>query len=366
MLRHQVAAPDRLGRRLDVEHLSVRFGSVRAVDGVSLSVPPGRLLTLLGPSGCGKTTIMRSIAGFVRPDAGRVAIDDRDILGDPPERRSTAMLFQSYGLFPHMTVAGNVGFGLKMRRRPRAEIPGRVAAALRLTRIEDLGDRYPGQLSGGQQQRVALARAIVIEPDVLLLDEPFGALDQALRGHMQVELRKLQQSIATTTLVVTHDQQEAFTLSDLIAVMRAGRIEQLGTPEAIYDRPATRFVAEFVGVENLIAARVERVEGDAVVLRAGAIALSCARGAPMRAGDAAALAVRADAVVIEDAAGGHGALPARVSYATHRGGAILYELALADGQVLRAAEARRGEGMREPGTVVGVRLPPSRCTAVGA
>jgi len=183
---------------------------------------------------------------------------------------------------------------------------------------------------------------------------------------MQVELRKLQQSIAITTLVVTHDQQEAFTLSDLIAVMRAGRIEQVGTPEAIYDRPATRFVAEFVGVENLIAARVERVDGDAVELRAGVIALSCARGAPMQAGDAAALAVRADAVVIEDAAGDGGALPARVSYATHRGGAILYELALADGQMLRAAEARRGEGIRAPGTPVGVRLPPSRCTAVGA
>jgi ABC-type Fe3+/spermidine/putrescine transport system ATPase subunit len=364
MSPNERGAPDRTGHRLDVEGLVKQYGSARAVDDVSLTVPAGRLLTLLGPSGCGKTTIMRSIAGFVRPDAGRVCIDGRDILGVPPERRSTAMLFQSYGLFPHMTVAGNVGFGLRMRRRPRAEIPVRVAAALRLTRIEDLADRYPGQLSGGQQQRVALARAIIIEPDVLLLDEPFGALDQALRGHMQVELRKLQQSISITTLVVTHDQHEAFTLSDLIAVMRAGRIEQIGTPEEIYDRPATRFVAEFVGVENLVAARVERVADGAVDVRAGAIAMRCARGAPLQSGDDAIIAVRADAIVIEPMPGSHEALPARVTYATHQGGAILYELVLADGQVLRAAEARRGDGVRPPGTMVGVRLPPSRCTAV--
>jgi putative spermidine/putrescine transport system ATP-binding protein len=352
------------GRRLDVEGLVKRYGSVLAVDDVTLTVPPGRLLTLLGPSGCGKTTIMRSIAGFVRPDAGRVRVDGRDILAVPPERRSTAMLFQSYGLFPHMTVTGNVGFGLRMRRLPRAQIGERVTAALRLTRIEELADRYPGQLSGGQQQRVALARAIVTEPDVLLLDEPFGALDQALRAHMQVELRKLQQSISVTTLVVTHDQHEAFTLSDLLAVMNAGRIEQVGTPEEIYDRPATRFAAEFVGVENLLAGRVERVAGTTLDVRAGGVVVRGVPGPALRAGDAVIIAVRADAVVIEDAPAGEDGLAARVTYATNRGGAILYELALADGQVLRAAEARRGDGVRAPGTLVGARLPPTRCTVI--
>ena len=352
------------GRRLDLDGLVKRYGSVRAIDGVTLTVPAGRLLTLLGPSGCGKTTIMRCIAGFARLDAGQVRIDGRDIVDLPPERRSTAMLFQSYGLFPHMTVAANVGFGLRMRRRARTEIAARVTAALTLTRIADLAERYPGQLSGGQQQRVALARALVLEPDVLLLDEPFGALDQALRGHMQIELRKLQQTIAITTLVVTHDQHEAFTLSDLIAVMNAGRIEQVGRPEAIYDRPSTRFVAEFVGVENLLPGRIERVAGPTVDVRAGALAVRGVPAAGLAAGEPAILAVRAEAIALEDAAGPADARSARVTYATYRGGTVLYELALADGQVLRAAETRRDAGARAPGALVRVHIPAARCTVI--
>jgi ABC-type Fe3+/spermidine/putrescine transport system ATPase subunit len=352
------------GRRLEIEGLVKRYGSVPAVDDVTLTVPPGQLLTLLGPSGCGKTTIMRSIAGLVRPDAGRVCIDGRDISAVPPERRATAMLFQSYGLFPHMTVSANVSFGLRMRRRPRTEIAARVTAALTLTRIEELADRYPGQLSGGQQQRVALARALVLEPDVLLLDEPFGALDQALRGHMQVELRRLQQAIAITTLVVTHDQHEAFTLSDLIAVMHAGRIEQVGTPEVIYDRPATRFVAEFVGVENVVGGQIERVVGPTVDVRAGALVARAVPASGMQVGEVALLAVRADSLVIVDPPSPDDVLAAQVTFATNRGGAVLYELTLADGQVLRAAEARRGAAVRAPGTRVGVRVPPARCTVI--
>jgi ABC-type Fe3+/spermidine/putrescine transport system ATPase subunit len=364
MSPNDLGPPGSGGRRLELEGLVKQYGSVRAVDEVTLTVPPGRLLTLLGPSGCGKTTIMRCIAGFVRPDAGRVRIDGRDISEVPPERRATAMLFQSYGLFPHMTVAANVGFGLRMRRRPRAEIGARVTATLTLTRIEELADRYPGQLSGGQQQRVALARALVLEPDVLLLDEPFGALDQALRGHMQVELRKLQQAIAITTLVVTHDQHEAFTLSDLIAVMHAGRIEQVGTPEAIYDRPGTRFVAEFVGVENLIGGRIERVAGPAVDVRAGTLIVRDVSASGLQVGDPAILAVRADALVIEDPPSADDGQVAQVTYATNRGGTFLYELALPDGQLLRAAEARRGAAVRAPGMRVGVRVPPARCTVI--
>ena len=345
------------GRRLDVEGLVKSFAGVRAIDGISLSVPPGALLTLLGPSGCGKTTMMRSIAGFVEPDAGRVRIDGRDILGFPPERRSTAMLFQSYCLFPHMTVEANVGFGLRMRGVARAEAARRVADALRLTRITELALRFPAQLSGGQQQRVALARAIVTEPDILLLDEPFGALDQALREHMQIELRKLQQSLATTTLVVTHDQREALTLSDYIAVMNAGRIEQFGPPSEIYDRPATRFVAKFMGVENLLPMTIEQHAGGLADMRCGALRVA---GVVAEHG-ATTLAVRADAVLIEDA-GASGTAPAHIAFGSHRGSSALYEIAFDDGLTLQAAEHRRGAALRAAGSAVGIRLTPGSCS----
>jgi ABC-type Fe3+/spermidine/putrescine transport system ATPase subunit len=351
----------RRGRNLDVDNLVKSYGAVRAIDGVSLSVPPGALLTLLGPSGCGKTTLMRSIAGFVVPEAGRIAVDGRDLLALPPERRSTAMLFQNYGLFPHMTVAANVGFGLRMRRVPRVEANRRIAAILRLTRIEELAERYPGQLSGGQQQRVALARALITEPDILLLDEPFGALDQSLREHMQIELRKLQQSLGTTTLVVTHDQLEALTLSDFVAVMNAGRVEQLAPPTEIYDRPATAFVARFMGVENLL--RVESRGRDGASLRVAIGALATSVAAPSSEGASLMLAVRADAVRL-DAPDAPGTVGARIVFASHRGASALYEVATDDGQILQAAEGRRGQSLRPPGTRVGVALSGEACTIV--
>jgi ABC-type Fe3+/spermidine/putrescine transport system ATPase subunit len=331
-----------------------------ALKPISMTWRQGGAYALLGPSGCGKTTVMRCIAGFVAPDVGSVTVDGRDILHRAPEERATAMLFQNYGLFPHMTVAGNVAFGLRMRRRPRAEIAQRVAAALELTRIGALAGRYPSQLSGGQQQRVALARALVTEPDLLLLDEPFGALDQALRGTMQVELRKLQQRLAITTLVVTHDQQEALTLSDLIAVMNAGRIEQLGSPAEVYDRPATRFVASFLGVENLIPARVEQAASGMAEYRAGALAVTAPAENGLAAGDAVTLAVRADAVTLGDPPDAPGTAAARVVFATNRGAAMLYELALEDGLIVQATEPRRGEPAREPGSLVRLRLPATR------
>ncbi len=353
------------GRRLEIDDLAKSYAGVEAIAGVTLAVPAGALITLLGPSGCGKTTLMRSIAGFVVPDRGRIAVDGRDLLALPPERRSTAMLFQNYSLFPHMTVAANVGFGLRMQRVPRREAEVRVAEALRLTRITELAGRHPAQLSGGQQQRVALARALVTRPDILLLDEPFGALDQALREQVQIELRKLQQSLGITTLVVTHDQLEALTLSDLIAVMNAGRIEQLGPPVEIYDRPATAFVARFMGVENLLAAKIVGRDGAALRVSAGALETTIAARLPSSETGTLTLAARADAVRI-GAADLPGTVGARIAFASNRGASALYELATDDGQVLQAAEERRGGSLRLPGTRVGVSLAGEACCLVRA
>ncbi len=350
------------GCKLEVEGLAKSYGGVAAIADVTLAVPPGALITLLGPSGCGKTTLMRSIAGFVVPDRGRIAVDGRDLLALPPERRSTAMLFQNYSLFPHMTVEANVGFGLRMRGLRRAEAAPRIADALRLTRIAELAGRYPGQLSGGQQQRVALARALVTRPDILLLDEPFGALDQNLREQVQIELRKLQQSLGITTLVVTHDQLEALTLSDLVAVMNAGRIEQIAPPVEIYDRPATAFVARFMGVENLLPVALGSRDGATV--RASAGKLEATVSLPREAGPSL-LAVRADAVQLQDAAQS-GAVSARISFATNRGPSALYEVTTDDGQTLQASEERRGAALRAVGTKVGVRLRDESCCLVKA
>ena len=359
------------GLPLRVSGLTKTYGAVTAVRGVALDVPPGRLLTLLGPSGCGKTTVLQSIAGFVAPDAGDIQIDGQSILREPPERRETAMLFQHYALFPHMSVRDNVAFGLKMRRRPRAEIAERVESALRLVRVDSLAERFPPQLSGGQKQRVALARAIVTRPKVLLLDEPFGALDQNLREAMQVELRKLQQSVGITSLIVTHDQKEAIVLSDLIAVMNDGRIEQIGPPIEIYDRPRTRFVAAFTGVENLLPARVVARAGDKVDVAVGS-AIVAGIAAPLAAavGDEMILAVRAEAIGIE--AGTSAASPdnqnltGTVTFARILGAFMRYEVALADGlAVTISAHRREGEGI-EQGTAVTLRIGATHCALVAS
>jgi putative spermidine/putrescine transport system ATP-binding protein len=229
-----------------------RYGEVRAVDGVDLEVRPGEFFTLLGPSGSGKTTTLRLIAGFERPDAGTVQLAGTDVSGRPPYARDVNTVFQDYALFPHLTVAENVEYGLRIRKVPRAERRKRADEALETVRLPGLGGRKPSALSGGQRQRVALARAIVNRPRVLLLDEPLGALDLKLRQEMQVELKRIQQEVGITFAYVTHDQEEALTMSDRMAVFNAGRIEQLGAPADVYERPASEFVAGFVGVSNLL------------------------------------------------------------------------------------------------------------------
>ena len=254
---------------IEVRSVTKTYGAgPAAVDDVSFTVEPGHVLSLLGPSGCGKTTTMRMIAGLVSPTRGEIRIKGKPVAGVPVHRRNIGMLFQSYALFPHLDVARNVAFGLEMRRLGKADVAAKVANALGMVKLAHLADRMPHQLSGGQQQRVALARALVIEPAVLLLDEPLGALDKKLREGMQIELSQLQKRLGLTTLMVTHDQDEALTMSDRIAVMRDGRIEQIGAPGEIYDRPVSRFVASFIGTSNFFRGRVGGQHGGEYMVEA--------------------------------------------------------------------------------------------------
>ena len=247
--------------------VSKRYGAVQALDRIDLAIYEGELLSLLGPSGCGKTTTLNVIAGFVEPDEGRVTLDGNDVTREPAWRRGLGVVFQSYALFPHMSVADNVAFGLSERGVTRGEIATRVREALTLVRLPDAGALSPAQLSGGMQQRVALARALVIRPRVLLLDEPLAALDRKLREEMRAELKEIQRQVGITTVFVTHDQHEALGLSDRVAVMNAGRIEQLGAPREVYEQPATRFVADFIGASTVLEGRV--VDARTVVLAGG-------------------------------------------------------------------------------------------------
>ena len=244
---------------LELDKLSKHYGAVRSVDGIELGVEQGEFICLLGPSGCGKTTTLRMIAGFIEPDAGEIRVGGKVISSPrgvvPPERRQMSMIFQSYAIWPHMTVAQNVGYGLKMKAMPPTEREARTEAMLAATKLAPQAQRYPSELSGGQQQRVALARALAPNPEILLLDEPLSNLDANLRGDMRFEIRRLHDQFHNTSIYVTHDQTEAMTMADRIVVMNAGRIEQIGTPEDVYDRPNSRFVARFIGASNVIDAR---------------------------------------------------------------------------------------------------------------
>src|SRR5712691_7706009 len=288
--------------RLQLEHLVKQYGraDAPAVHDLSLDVEDGEFVCLLGPSGCGKTTTLRMIGGFLRPDAGDVRIDGVSILREPPERRPTAMVFQRYALWPHMTVWNNIAFGLQVRRRPRDEIARRVESALELVGLPALGLRYPAQLSGGQQQRVALARALVLEPRILLLDEPLSNLDAQLRIHMRTELTAIQRRVGITTVFVTHDQEEAMSIADRIAVMNAGVLEQMDSPEEIYARPATLFVATFIGTMNRLDAHVD----PSGWVRAGPFSAPLPAHSQLAPGQPLVAGIRPEDVVLESAGSG--------------------------------------------------------------
>src|SRR5499433_1680289 len=320
-----------------LERLSKSFDGIRrAVDGVDLAIDAGEFFALLGPSGCGKTTTLRMIAGFEMPDEGRIHVGGADVTDVPVHRRNLGMIFQSYALFPHRTVAENVAFGLRMRGLPGAEIAEAVARALRQVALAGYEARRPAQLSGGEQQRVALARALVARPPVLLCDEPLGALDKKLRDHMKIELKRLQREVGVTTIYVTHDQEEALTMSDRIAVMRAGRVEQVGAPREIYETPATVFVAGFIGNTNLIAGHSR---GGAAVDCSG-VTIATAGSAPA-IGAAVTVAVRPERIRLEDTGGLDNQVAATVAHVVYQGETVRYVLSADGGLELQAVELGR-------------------------
>jgi spermidine/putrescine ABC transporter ATP-binding subunit len=329
------------------------YGGVPAVAGLDLTVHEGELLSLLGPSGCGKTTTLNLIAGFVPPTSGRVLIDGLDVTGRPAHQRGLGVVFQSYALFPHLSVFENVAFGLRERRAPKGEIDRRVRTALALVRLDTRAEHRPAQLSGGMQQRVALARALVYEPRVLLLDEPLAALDKKLREEMRTELREIQRSVGITTIFVTHDQGEALGLSDRIAVMHAGRIEQLGTPREIYERPATRFVADFIGASTVLRGRAAGV--DRLALPGGGF-LRIETVSAFRAGEEIELAIRPERIRL---AGGTGenVVEGRITGVVYQGVQTEVTAEIPGGQRLLVFVAEPAPVVLVPGQALRLHLP---------
>ncbi len=344
---------------LEFRNVTKLFGDVRAVDEATFQVRRGEFLSLLGPSGCGKTTSLRMIAGFERPTSGEIFLDGRPVGATPPYRRNVNTVFQHYALFPHKTVLDNVAFGLRMKRRPPAQIAERVDRMLALVELPGVGRRFPHQLSGGQQQRVALARALINEPTVLLLDEPLGALDLKVRRRMQQELKRIHREVGVTFVYVTHDQEEALTMSDRIAVMNHGRIEQLDTPAGVYEGPATRFVAGFIGLTNLLRGVVEGKNDRDVVVRLASGARLRAETADGRApGAEVDVAIRPEKIQMTAVrpAAADNCLEGQVGSFVYQGAATEYQIALADGQAVRVIVQNIGETWRAAVIPVGTRV----------
>ncbi len=353
---------------VEIEQVTKHFGPLSAVEAVSLCIDHGQFVSLLGPSGCGKTTVLRLVAGFLAPDGGRIRVGDRLLSSPakvvPPEQRNMSMIFQSYALWPHMTIAENVAYGLRLRRLPRPEIERRLASILAVTRLSGLAERYPADISGGQQQRVALARALVVEPEILLLDEPLSNLDASLREEMRFEIRRLHDRYGYTTLYVTHDQAEAMTTADRIVVMNHGRIEQVGPPEEIYQRPRSEFVARFLGGTNIL--RGKRL-GEGLI-DCGGIVLRCAEGESGH-GAEAIVSIRLHDIDLSAASAiAPGETPneaaGTVSRRVYLGAQHDYLVSLKDGQQLRVLTPLAVDV--PAGSAVRLRLPPERCRLLPA
>ncbi len=323
--------------RITVQDLCKSFGQQQVVSHVGFSIEEGELFTLLGPSGCGKTTLLRLIAGFNAPDSGQVYFDDRLVNDWPPHERGIGMVFQNYALWPHMTVFENAAYGLKLRQQPHDKIAQRIDAVLEKVRLSGLADRYPGQLSGGQQQRVALARALVLNPRILLLDEPLSNLDAKVRIQVRAEIRKLQKELGITTVYVTHDQEEALTLSDRIVVFNQGKVLQIGPPKALYERPENRFVADFIGINNLI-------DGEVEALPAADAAQPCLRvktalghfstlmNDRLHPGEPCVLSIRPENATLNGAsAPGHNQVRGHIAFAAYLGHTVRYDVDLGQG-----------------------------------
>jgi spermidine/putrescine transport system ATP-binding protein len=345
---------------IHLEELCKKFDDFVAVDGIDLYMPPGEFFTLLGPSGCGKTTTLRMVAGFERPTSGRILLDGSDVANTPPHQRNVNTVFQSYALFPHLDVAKNVAFGLKYQKVSKEERAKRVGEALELVDMTEFARRKADQLSGGQQQRVALARALVLRPRVLLLDEPLGALDAQLRKNLQVELKALQAELGITFVFVTHDQAEALTMSDRIAVMNGGRVEQAAPPKAIYEEPDTVFVADFLGVSNLIGATAMGPDGDACAVQVGDRTLRARQGATDARGDVKVM-IRPERIGVEPHSNqGEERLPGMVENSVYLGGAYELHVRVLGGELLKAMVPNDGgvsASDLEPGAAVCLHLP---------
>ena len=339
---------------LELRGITKRYAGVTALDAFDLTVQPGEFITFLGPSGCGKTTALNCVSGLVGLTAGEIRLDDRRIDGVPPERRGFGMVFQNYALFPHLTAWQNVAFGLEVQRVPRDDVRRRTEAALALVQLEQHAQKHPGQLSGGQQQRVAIARALVVEPRLLLMDEPLSNLDTKLRGELRTEIKRLHQRLGLTTIYVTHDQAEALSLSDRLVVMRNGRVEQIGSPAEVHAAPATAFVADFMGYRNLVPVDVVGVDGDVTEVRASGLTLRGTAVGALRAGAPAVAAVRPQDIVCRRE--GTGALRGRVDVVEFGGDTLAADIVLDGGQRFYAVTP----GPLAPGDVVALEIPPAR------
>ncbi|MEQ1611914.1 MAG: ABC transporter ATP-binding protein [Hyphomicrobiaceae bacterium] len=340
------------GQPLRLESITHRYGAAKAVDNIDLDVRGGELVALLGPSGCGKTTLLRAIGGFISPSEGSIRIGGEAVDHLPPNKRAVGIVFQNYALFPHMTAAQNVAYGLEARGTPKAETAARVEEMLTLVKLQAFAGRYPKEMSGGQQQRIALARALAVRPAVLLLDEPFAALDKNLRLDMQIEIKRIQRLSGTTTLIVTHDQEEALSMADRVAVFNQGRLEQFGPPSQIYDEPRTLFVNTFVGAANLFEGVVKSVAGSeaTVVLGTGATLPARATAATPTVGERVTVCIRPEQLRFSSGADG---IVGEVEMGLPLGAMIVHEVRLSNGQSIKTAQSRDvGAEPLSPGTKV--------------